>query len=294
MDDQRRVELTGEDEHVPLLSSDASQVSESRLFPQQRRGLPEWMQLAISIIVLLLLWQGAVRIFDVDAFILPAPTEIVTFLLAFTSNGLLWKHLWATSYEIVLGFLVGAAAGIVTGALVAEFKPIERLIYPYLVAFQSLPKVAIAPIMVIWLGFGIVSKVIMAALVAYFPIVVNTANGFASLDTDQINLLKSFGASRSQVFRYLKVPNALPFTFAGLEIGIVLSVLGAVVAEFVGASEGLGYLVLRNSAQLRMANVFGILLILSMLGIVLHALVVFMRRKIVFWDTQGKGEFTGV
>jgi NitT/TauT family transport system permease protein len=176
---------------------------------------------------------------------------------------------------------------LVLGALIAQFRLADKLIYPYVIALQSVPKVALAPLLVIWFGFGLESKVIMTAVIAFFPIIVNTIVGLRTVDQDRIDLMVALKASRWQIFRYVRLPTALPFIFAGLDVGIVLSVIGAIVGEFVGANGGLGYLLLVYHADLKIAAMFALLVILALLGIVLHGIVQIVQRRVVFWVSTG-------
>jgi NitT/TauT family transport system permease protein len=167
----------------------------------------------------------------------------------------------------------------------------ERVVYPYIVAFQTVPKVAIAPIIVIWFGYGMTSKVIITATIAFFPVLANTIVGLRAAPRDQVELMIALTASRWQIFRLVRFPQALPYIFVGLDVAIVLAVIGAIVGEFVGAQSGLGYLILQRDFNLDMAGVFAILLILSALGIGLHLLVTRLRRHVVFW-MEGDGDLT--
>lgn len=233
--------------------------------------------------VFLVAWEVVVRLLRVPEIILPAPTSIVTALIAIVSSGAVFPHLAITLTEILLGFTIGATVAISLGALIAQFKLVDQLVTPYVVALQAVPKVAIAPLLVIWFGFGISSKVLMTAVIAFFPILVNTVAGLRSVEQDRIDLMTTLRASRWQVFTMVRLPTALPFIFAGLDVGIVLSVIGAIVGEFVGATGGLGHLLLVYNADLKIAAVFALLVILAMIGLLLHAAVGFAQRRVMFW-----------
>src|SRR5207249_8001556 len=180
------------------------------------------------------------------------------------------EHFWITFSESLLGFLIAAAAGIVLGTVIAQFRLLERTLYPYVVAFQTLPKIAVAPLLVVWLGFGVSAKVVIAALVAFFPVLVNVIVGLKTVDAPKLDLMRSLAASRWQTFRFVTFPNALPFVFAGLDIAIVFGVLGAIVGEFVGSQRGLGNLILQFHTALDIASMFAVLLLLAVLGVALH------------------------
>ncbi len=170
---------------------------------------------------------------------------------------------------------------------------LEKILYPYVVAFQTLPKVAIAPIIVIWFGFGLTSKIIITATIAFFPLLANTIVGLRSAPLDQIELMVAFTATRWQTFRMVRFPQALPFIFVGLDVAAVLSVIGAIVGEFVGSEAGLGYLILQMNFNFDMPGVFAVLIILSLMGIGLHLLVVWVQGHVVFWVDKAGNRVMG-
>src|SRR5690242_4501198 len=197
----------------------------------------------LLLVVSLGLWEAAVRFFEVPAFILPSPSRAFLALYRGAASGLFVDHLGITLVETLLGFLVGSVIALVLGTAVAVSRPVDYFLYPYIVMFQSMPKVALAPLIVLWFGLGMTSKVVSAALVMFFPLLVNTIVGLRSADEDRINLMRSLDASEAQIFWMLRLPSALPFIMAGVEIGIILALIGAIVAEFVGAEAGLGMLI---------------------------------------------------
>ena len=214
---------------------------------------------------------------------LPAPSAIGAALWNLLSVGTLHKHLGVTLAEILAGFVLGAGCGIVLGALIALSPILRRILYPYIIILQVVPKVAVAPLFIIWLGFGIESKVLMAVLISFFPLLVNTIAGLQNVQPEYLDLMTAVKARRWETFRYVRFPSALPYIFAGLEAAIVLAVIGAIVGEFVGASVGLGYLIMLYQTNLNIAGVFAVLVVLAAVGLALHAAVVFARRRIVFW-----------
>lgn len=228
-------------------------------------------------------WELIVRLRDVPPIVLPPPTLILQKLYLGIVEGTFLTNLYYTLLETLGGFLIAAVLGIVLGSLVAEISWIRRAIYPYIVGFQTIPKVALAPLLVVWFGFGLTSKVIVAATVAFFPIIVNTIEGIANTERARIDLVRAAGAGKFEIFRRVKLPSALPFIFAGLDAGIVLALLGAVVGEFIGARVGLGNQMLTFNAVLDISSSFAILLLLSVIGYVLHLLLVLVQRKVVFW-----------
>jgi NitT/TauT family transport system permease protein len=248
------------------------------------------VDIAISVtatIILLAGWEAAVRVYDVPQVVLPAPSQVLMQLWLLFASGIIWRHLGITLLEIVAGFALGAAMALLLGSLIAMFRVIDRIVFPYIVALQAVPKVAIAPLLIIWFGFGLQSKVLMTAVIAFFPVLVNTVVGLKSVEQDRLDLMTALDARRWQTFRYVRLPTALPFIFAGLDVSAVLSVIGAIVGEFVGATGGLGYLLLVNNADLRIATVFAILVVLAAIGITLHLLVLAAQRRVMFWSTAG-------
>jgi NitT/TauT family transport system permease protein len=268
------------------VAAETSQPEEPGFMRRLGRTVRERPELVLSPVLFVLIvggWELGVKIFEVPRIVLPAPSAIVNSLVNLVVEGELVRHFGVTLYETVAGFLLGSLAGLLLGALVSQFRLVEKTLYPYIVAFQTLPKVAIAPIIIIWAGYGLSSKIIIAAMIAFFPLLVNTIVGLNSTDPVYIEMLSSFTASPWQIFRMVKVPMALPFIFAGLDIAGVLSVIGAIVGEFVGAREGLGYVILIRNFNLDMAGVFAVLIVLSMLGIGIHLTISWLQRRVVFW-----------
>jgi NitT/TauT family transport system permease protein len=249
----------------------------SRIFGSHR------LQSALLAIVIIALWEGACRFFDISSLILPAPFAIAARLYALVTSGTIWPHLWATGVEIVAGFVFGVVAGLVIGAMVSLIPVVERLVYPYLVALQTLPKVAIAPLFIIWFGYGLTSKIVITALVCFFPILVSVVAGFHSTDRDQLDMMKAFGATKWQTLVRLRIPSALVLIFAGLEIAAVLAVIGAIVGEFVGAQVGLGYLIVALNFSLDVPGVFAVLIVLSAIGLLMHGAMRYAARRYIFW-----------
>jgi len=236
----------------------------------------------------LVLWQAAVRTFRVPSFILPAPSEIGLALYRGAMSGIYLHHSWITLVETVLGFLLGSAVAFLTGTVLAASRRTEYFLYPFIVMFQNMPKVALAPLIIIWFGLGLASKVVSAALIAFFPLLVNTIVGLRSADEDRIDLMRSLGASQMQIFWMLRLPSALPFLMAGLEVAMVFSLVGAIVAEFVGAEAGLGMLIQSRNFSMDVAGEFAVLFILAALGLALNVVVVLVRRRVLFWDPSEK------
>src|SRR6266403_5294043 len=233
-------------------------------------------------------WEGAVRLLAVPIYIVPPPSRVAVALWRGFASGLYLRHLGYTLAETVLGFLLGAALGFSLGVAVASSRYFEYFVYPYIVMFQSLPKVALAPLIVIWFGLGLASKVVNAALVAFFPLMVNTMVGLKSADEDRVSLMRSLAASDSQIFWMLRLPNALPFVMAGLDVAMLFALIGAIVAEFVGAQRGLGMLIQSMNFNMDVSGQFSILLILSFVGLVLNRGIMLIRKRVMFWDPSEK------
>jgi NitT/TauT family transport system permease protein len=247
------------------------------------RAQPQAVLIPAVFVLFVGLWEWVVRRWNVPAFIAPAPSAVARSLLAGIRSGVYLEHFWVTLGEALAGFVIAAVAGIAIGAVIAQFRLVERTVYPYLVALQTLPKIAIAPLIIVWAGFGLSSKIIIAALVAFFPVLVNVIVGLKTIDQSKLELMRSLRASRWQIFRLVTFPNALPFVFAGLDIAVVFSVLGAIVGEFVGAQRGLGNLILQFNVTLDIAGVFAVLILLAALGIALHLVMQAVERRVIFW-----------
>lgn len=252
--------------------------SEQGLSPGRKRAL-----ILGFFVLVMLVWHFSVELLDVSHLIFPGPVAVLESLWAMTASGEMLGHLGVTLYEILAGFAVGAALGFILGALIGQSMLLEAVLYPYVVAFQTVPKVAVAPLFVLWFGFGTTSKVVITATIVFFPVLANTIVGLRSAPRDQIDLMRAFTASRWHVFRMVRLPQALPYVFAGLDIGIVLAVIGAIVGEFVGAQAGLGYMILQRNFSMDAAGMFAILIVLSVIGILLHLVMQFIARRVIFW-----------
>ena len=251
-----------------------------------RREVPGFVLSGGVLVILLALWQFVVRVFDVPIVLVPAPTDVVVSLVDGLADGSLVEHAWVTLQEILLGFGVAVVAALLCAFLVTQSRTLDKALFPLIVMTQTIPKVAMAPLLIVWFGTEITSKVLTTALIAFFPLLINAILGLRSADPDQVDMLRSFGASRMDVLRRLQIPSALPHIFAGLDVAVVLSVTGAIVAEFVGATAGLGYVIQATNFTLDVSRTFAVLVVLSAIGLALHALVVLCNRKIVFWSAE--------
>jgi NitT/TauT family transport system permease protein len=230
------------------------------------------------------LWQGAVAYFQTPAYVLPSPVAVFTALSRGIESGVYLEHALVTLEETLLGFAVGCALAFALGTFVALSRTVEYFLYPLIVMFQAMPKVALVPIIIVWFGLGITSKIVSAALVAFFPLMVNTIAGLRSAEEDRINLMRSLAASRRQIFWMMQLPNAMPYIFAGLEIAMIFALIGAIVAELIGSQQGLGMVMQSMSYTMDVAGQFSILFILSVLGLLLNSTVSAIKRHVLFWD----------
>ena len=242
----------------------------------------------LLIAVFLAVWEAGVRLFEIPLFILPTPSNVFTALYRGIASSLYVDHIWITITETLLGFVLGTSLAFLLGTVIALSRPVEYFLYPFVVMFQAMPKVALAPLIIVWFGLGLTSKVVNAALVAFFPLMVNTIVGLRSAEEDKVNLMKSLAATRTQIFWMLQLPNAMPYIFAGLEIAMIFALIGAIVAEFVGAQAGLGMLIQSMNFTMDVAGQFSVLLLLSLIGLGLNWIVISVRRRVLFWDPSQK------
>jgi NitT/TauT family transport system permease protein len=237
----------------------------------------------VSLVGAILLWELAVIVGDFPAFILPGPSLVWVRFLQVLQDGSLLRHGIVTLGEVLLGLLIGVLASTTLGYLLARSRTVERILAPYIVASQSVPVVAIAPLLVIWFGPGLFSKVLICALIVFFPVLVNTVVGLRSVSDDLRDLMRSLQATRWQTFSLLELPAALPVFLGGLRIGATLSVIGAVVGEFVGADRGLGFMINRARGQYDTALVFVAVLMLIVMAVALYGTVVFLESRWLSW-----------
>ncbi|HEV8014822.1 MAG TPA: ABC transporter permease [Stellaceae bacterium] len=249
---------------------------------------PELVLSPILLVLVLAGWEWGVRFFQVPSYMLPRVSKVLFglyqgFAISPLSRGGYWLNGGVTLVEVVLGFLIGCSIGLVLGILISQIRLLDATLRPYIVAFQCLPKVAIAPIIIMWFGYDITSKVVMVALLTFFPLLVNSMAGFHGVDLDRIELLRSLSATRWQIFWKVKFPSALPFIFAGLDIAAVFAVVGAIVGEFVGAQLGLGVQILSMNAQMDTAGSFSVCIVLAVMGLALNGAIRAVQRRVLFW-----------
>ncbi len=259
-------------------------------FGPQGRSHHSWERysLAISLAVGIGLWWLVVAVTGLPRFVLPTPAEVVLRLVDYLPTGQLQTHIRTTLVEALLGGALGLAVGLASGYLLAKWDVAERLVAPYLVASQSVPIIAFTPMLILWFGPGTVSKVLICAIIVFFPMTINTMVGLRSVDAGLLELMRTYRASRWQILRMVEIPSALPMVFGGLKVSGTLSVLGAVVGEFVGAKAGLGYLVNYAAFQLDTPLMFVGLLALVVLGVGVFTLISLVEQRTLRWMARGR------
>jgi NitT/TauT family transport system permease protein len=245
----------------------------------------------VVILAVLLLWEAGARVFKIPPYILPPPSQIAAVMQE--KMPLLLKHGWVSTTEIVLGFLLSMAVGIPLALATFLWPAFARSVYPLLVSSQAVPKMAVAPLFIVWFGFGLMPKVLIAFLIAFFPIVINTVVGLAAIEPEKIYLARSMGLSGTATFFKIRLPNALPSIFGGLKIAITLAVVGAVVGEFVGGDAGLGYLLMSANGSMDTPLLFAGLVGLTLIGIVLFMVIEVAERFAIPWHASTRNTGTG-
>lgn len=243
-------------------------------------------------LLLVLLWEVLVRALAVPHFILPAPSGIARALVE-RWEALFLIHLPATLAEVALGLLLSVAGGVLLAVAMVASRWVERLVYPLVVVSQTIPIIALSPVFILWFGYSVWTKVAVTVLVTFFPIVVNTYDGLTRTPAALVDLLRTMGATRRQIFWKAQVPAALPAFFSGLKVAVVFSVIGATVGEWLGAEAGLGYFARRASHNLRAEELFAAVVVLSLLGIALFALTAFVERRLLNWHRAATGNTDG-
>jgi NitT/TauT family transport system permease protein len=266
----------------PEPNSDAAKATNAGV--KRLRPFRDYFVIAAVTLILLVLWESAVRLWEVPQFVLPPPSDVLGRLAADFTSGVLIGHFSTTLIEVVAGFVLAAIIGVGLGCAIGLVSVVERIVYPYVLALQTIPKVAIAPLMIIWVGFGIQSKIVTAGLIAFFPILVNVVAGIKTVEPRRILLMRALKASPWQTFIKVRLPSMLPYLFAGFEVGIIFAVIGAIVGEFLGSSRGLGSLVIQRQAAIDVAGVFSVLFYLSVMGIALNLILRSIAKRYAFWS----------
>jgi NitT/TauT family transport system permease protein len=240
---------------------------------------PFWL-----IIVLIIGWDLCIRLFKIPPYLVPTPWQVVEQL--YKEWPMLWREALPTLYATLGGFVLSALVGVPVAMWIAYSRLVESFVYPLLVFSQSVPKVAIAPLFVVWFGFGVIPKVIAAFLLGFFPVIVATVQGFKSIEPDVIDLARSMGANPLKVFVKFRLPQAMPAIFSGLKVSVTLAVVGAVVGEFVGSNSGLGYVLQKANGTFDLPLMFAALVILSMIGVLLFLVLELVERWVLPWHAS--------
>ncbi|WP_069264061.1 ABC transporter permease [Paraburkholderia nodosa] len=249
-----------------------------------RGGLPAVFYPLASLAAAVACWQAIVVGWSIPDYVLPAPAEVWKALATGFADGTLWPHIGATLGETLLGYAIGSVLAVVTGAVLAESRVFERFVFPLLAGLQAMPKVALGPIILVWCGYGSASKVVLVVLVCFFPLFVNTVNGLKRADPDLLDACRAFSASRAFLFFHVKLPCAAPEIFSGLQIGVSLALIGAVVGEFLSSQRGLGYLISSASVNMSVATMFAGVVLLAVIGVSGAQCVRAVQRHVVFWE----------
>ena len=256
--------------------------------PSLFRRYPQFTISPMILVGLIAAWWLATDVVGVPAYVVPPPEQVFRALINGLSRvpwdkGSYWYHAGVTVWEAVLGFFIGSALGAVLGLVLSHWPLLGKSWYPYIVGFQSLPKVALAPLMVVWFGFGLEGKVFITAIITFFPVLVNMMAGYQAVEPERIELARSCNASELHLLTKIVIPSCLPFLFAGLGVASVLSILGAVVGEFVGASSGLGMLLMQYNQAMEISPMFAVILLLAVIGFLMNYAVTLIERRYCFW-----------
>jgi NitT/TauT family transport system permease protein len=229
-------------------------------------------------VTLLALWEAFVRLTGVSPLVIPAPSAVLIVLWEGLTVGFLWPHIWVTTVETLLGFALGCAIGFVAGVLLGEINFLRRLLWPYVLASQVVPKLALGPIFIVWFGFGMTSTIVITALICFFPLLENTLTGLQSVSPEKRDLFRMLGASRRQTLLRLKIPSGLPVIMAGVRVAIVLALVGAVVGEFIGGDAGLGASIIAAQGMMDSTLMFALFIVITALGMLFYQLTILFER----------------
>lgn len=250
--------------------------------PRPRHGLLGRLSPLLLVLALLMAWEASVRVAGVAPYLLPAPSRIIA--ASYDARSLLWGHLLTTTVEALLGMAIGAVVGVLLAVAISSVAMLRRSLYPLLVVSQVIPIVVLAPLLVLWFGFGLTPKVIVVGLIVFFPVVVSTVAGLTRVDPEMVDLVRSMGASRRQVMRTVLIPAAVPAFFAGLRISAAYAVAGAVIGELVGAQSGLGLFIDRSRASYQVDRIFVAVALIALLSVALFGLVSLAARAASPWQ----------
>jgi len=254
-----------------------------------RRLRAGWSRPLVFLMLLVVGWDLAIRIFHIPPYQVPAPKDVL--IVLWQDWPKLLAEAWPTTVATVEGFILSALFGIPMAMLIVGSRTVESYVYPLLVFSQSIPKIAIAPLFVVWFGFGMMPKVLSAFLLGFFPVVVSAVQGFKSVEPDMLDLARAMEANRLQIFRIIRLPHALPAIFSGLKVSVTLAVVGAVVGEFVGSNSGLGFVLQRSIGNFELPTMFAALVLLSLIGVILFWIVDVIERLAIPWHASQRQDF---
>lgn len=246
-------------------------------------AVPAWVGSVILLIAFLVGWETYVRLLGVSKLVLPPPSEVLMQWIVFLGSAEVWYHTGITAWETLLGFVLASILGVGLGVLLGKMPRLEKMLNPFVIATQVVPKVALVPLFVVWFGFGMTSKVVIATILAFFPILLNTVLGIKSVDRGHVEVMASLNATKMQRLTQLDFPSSLPYILTGMEVGVVLSIIGAVVGEYLGGSVGLGNLAVKEMNSYDTTALFAVIIHLSVLGFLFYAVVVAVRRYLIPW-----------
>ncbi|MGW4794240.1 ABC transporter permease [Nonomuraea sp. NPDC004297] len=254
--------------------------------PSLKDRLTDWGLPLLGLVAVIALWWAATAVFSIEKFLVPSPVDVVDAFIG--QAGYLMAQTWVTLLETVEGFLLATVIGVPIAMLIAGSRLLEKMIYPLLLAVNAVPKIAIAPILVVWMGFGQMPKIVMVFLLCFFPIVISTATGLKSTPAELAELVRSYGASRMQAFFKVRFPYALPQVMVGLKTAISLAVIGAVIAEFVGADAGLGFVIVQSGASADTPLAFASMVLLGIISIVLFYGLSALENLVLPWAEENR------
>lgn len=240
-----------------------------------------WAPMAMTVL-LLVAWEATVRLLHIRSIILPAPSEIVEVMVE--RYDLLFEQLWPSLYLTILGFALSVLGGILVAVLITYSTIVRKGFYPMIVVSQVIPKVSIAPLIIVWFGTGTMSSLLLAFLISFFPMTINAAMGFQSVDEEIDKMARTFMGTPSQIFWKIRLPNALPYIFGGMKISITLAIIGVIVAEFVASQDGIGYLIKLSGGLLDTPLMMGAITILSIAGLVLYGVIAWVEKRAIYWQ----------
>ena len=254
--------------------------------------MPKWWTdaawMILSLLIILAIWETLVLVFDFPAHLLPRPWSVLVSVVA--SSNVILDHSWHTTLAVLVGFFLAVVVAVPTAILIVLSNKVERLLYPPLVATQSIPKIALAPLFIVWFGFGIETKVSVAFLICFFPIVVDTIVGLRSIDPALIQLARSMGAPPYRIFLRLRLPGALPSMFGGLKVASALAVVGALTGEYIASDSGLGYILLSASGEMNTSLLFGVLIVLSVLAMLFFYAIELLEKLLIPWHVSQRSQ----